>query len=57
METLKADIGMWPGVLYLLALVVAVLTMWRWDMRRQRKARRDAERIKQHISFLTGRKS
>lgn len=57
METVKAEIGMLPGVLYLVGLIVAVLAMWRWDMRRMRKARREAELMKQHMSFISGRKS
>ena len=56
METVRADIGMWPGVLYLVGLIVAVLAMWSWDMRRARKARREAELMKQHMSFITSNK-
>lgn len=52
METLKANIGVWPGVMYVIGLVVAVLAMWRWDMRQMRKARREAELMRQHIKFI-----
>jgi Flp pilus assembly protein TadB len=54
METIKGDLGMLPGVMYLVALIAAVLAMWRWDMRRMRKARREAELMKQHMSFING---
>jgi hypothetical protein len=56
METVRADIGVWPGVMYVIGLVVAVLAMWRWDMRQMRKARREqmrqAELMRQHLTFL-----
>ncbi len=59
METLKADIGVWPGVMYVIGLVVAVLAMWRWDMRQMRKAQRKAELMRQHVKFINdkGRQS
>lgn len=52
METVKTDIGVWPGVMYVIGLVVAVLAMWRWDMRQMRKARREAELMRQHVKFI-----
>ena len=52
METVRADIGMMPGILYFVVLVVAVLAMWRWDMRQMRKARREAELMRQHVKFI-----
>jgi len=52
METVRADIGVLPGVLYVIGLVVAVLAMWRWDMRQMRKAQREAELMRQHVKFI-----
>ena len=58
METINAELGMWPGILYLVGLVVAVLAMCRWDMRRMRRKQqqrmREEELMRQHQSFLHG---
>ena len=58
METVRAELGMWPGILYLVGLVVAVLAMCRWDMRRARRKQqqrmREEELMRQHQSFLHG---
>tara|TARA_R110000868_G_scaffold103483_1_gene284974 strand:+ start:7955 stop:8152 length:198 start_codon:yes stop_codon:yes gene_type:complete len=58
METVRADIGMGPGITYLIVLIVAVLAMWRWDMRRTRRKQqqrmREEELMRQHQSFLHG---
>jgi len=58
METVSVDLGWWPGVAYVIGLVVAVLAMWRWDMRRMRRKQREQMRqeelMRQHVSFLHG---
>ena len=56
METVRADIGMGPGITYLMVLIFAVLAMWRWDMRRTRRKQqqrmREEELMRQHQSSV-----
>lgn len=58
METVNSEIGMGQGITYLIVLIVAVLAIWRWDMRRTRRKQqqrmREEELMRQHQSFLHG---
>lgn len=41
MQTYSAEIGIWPGVVYLVGMVALIAVLWRCDMRRLRRIRRE----------------
>ena len=54
MATNSVDLGWWPGIAYGIGLTAFIaLAAWH-DAKAQRKARREAELMRQHLTFLHG---